>query len=128
MRLVWIGVTFIACCTGFPSTMAAGQANAPGIWIPNARPTPFSKTELSPKQLRALNEQRQKTLVADTERLLQIARELNRDLASSAQVPTERDRRRIAQIEKLAHDVKEKMSQSFTGGPKIELFGPPQMP
>jgi hypothetical protein len=70
------------------------------------------------RQIRALNADRQKSMVSDTEKLLRLAKELNEEIArgngealSAAQV------RKLAEIEKLAHNVKQKMSFSIAGGP-----------
>ena len=68
------------------------------------------------KRLRALNAERQKSLVADTNKLLKLARELedevdhtNPDTLTPAQL------RKVGEIEKLAHSIKEKMSTSVRG-------------
>ena len=70
------------------------------------------------RQIRALNADRQKSMVSDSEKLLKLAKELNEEIAlgngealSAAQV------RKLAEIEKLAHNVKQKMSFSVAGGP-----------
>lgn len=70
------------------------------------------------KRLRALNAERQKSLVADTNKLLKLARELadevdhtNPDTFTPAQL------RKVADIEKLAHSIKDKMSTSVRGTP-----------
>jgi hypothetical protein len=70
------------------------------------------------RQIRALNADRQKSMVSDTEKLLKLAKELNEEIAdgngealSAVQV------RKLAEIEKLAHNVKQKMSFSIAGGP-----------
>ena len=65
------------------------------------------------KRMRRLNADRQKSLVADTARLLRLAQQLNDELAARAGDPTPAQLREIAEIEKLAHSVKSKMSISF---------------
>ncbi|MDE3161676.1 MAG: hypothetical protein KGL64_00325 [Acidobacteriota bacterium] len=77
------------------------------------------------KQLRALNEQRQKQIVADTERLLHLAEELNRDLDGSNNLPADEEMRKVSQIEKLARSVKDKMREAVTAGPVVVI---PQAP
>ena len=63
------------------------------------------------KRINALNAQRQKALVADTQRLVKLASELNAEINSSHQAQLTPDQlRTIAEIEKLAHSVKQKMS------------------
>lgn len=72
------------------------------------------------KRLRALNADRQKSMVSDADKLLKLARQLDAEVASNPtdELTTE-EMRKIAEIEKLARSVKTKMAQSFTGGPQI---------
>ncbi len=71
--------------------------------------------------MRALNADRQKSLVSDTEKLLKLAKQLNSEIETSNQNElTQVQLREIADIEKLARNVKEKMSTSFVGGPSFE--------
>jgi len=67
----------------------------------------------SNKRLKALNAERQKSLVSDTNKLLKLAHELddevNRDDQNSF---NQSEMTKAAEIEKLAHKVKEKMSTS----------------
>jgi hypothetical protein len=75
-------------------------------------------TVLAQRQLNALNEARQKSLVSDTEKLLKLAQELNEEIESAnPDSLTSEQMRKIASIEKLAHNVKQKMSLSLAGGP-----------
>lgn len=78
------------------------------------------------KRLRALNADRHKALVSDTEKLVKLARQLDAEIASN---PTNdltlEEMRKVATIEKLAHSVKTKMAQTFGGGPE---FKPPILP
>lgn len=68
---------------------------------------------LAEKRLRALNAARQKALVADTDRLLKLANELNAEIAAAnAGSLGPIQLRKLAEIEKLARSVKEKMSTS----------------
>jgi hypothetical protein len=82
---------------------------------------PFSE-----KRLRAMNADRQKSMVSDTERLLKLARQLDAEIASnSTDELTPDETRKVAEIEKLARNVKSKMSQAFAGGPE---FHQPSVP
>jgi hypothetical protein len=68
------------------------------------------------QRLRAWNNQRQKSLVSDTEKLLQLATRL--DIEVKGDNPgklTQAEERELAEIEKLAHKVKEKMSYTLPG-------------
>jgi hypothetical protein len=67
------------------------------------------------KRLRRINADRQKSLMADTDKLLRLTHELNDELAAQPGDPTPAQLRKIAEIEKLAHDVKVKMSTSVRG-------------
>jgi hypothetical protein len=70
------------------------------------------------KRMRALNAERQKSLVADTDKLLLLAHQLNEGVAAGdkdALSPLEL--RKVAEIEKLAHNVKEKMGASVLATP-----------
>jgi hypothetical protein len=70
------------------------------------------------RRLRALNAERQKSLVADTVKLVKLANELNAVMAKEdAPAPTQADLRKLADIEKLAHSVKEKMKVTVIGTP-----------
>jgi hypothetical protein len=92
--------------------------------------SPFeSSTNLDPllaaKQLRALNAQRQKSMVSDTDKLLKLAQELNTEIETGNR---DIELRRITDIEKLARNVKQKMSTSLVGGPSFHEPGPPAIP
>jgi hypothetical protein len=99
---------------------------------------PFSQhTELSPtssddadptmteRRIRALNNERQKQLVSDTDKLLKLARELNEEVAkTNADSLTPDELHKIADIEKLARSVRQRMTEGV-GQPQII---PPQVP
>jgi hypothetical protein len=108
----------------------AGQAPIPNP-LGQRQQSPFDNTPdldplLAARQLRALNAERQKVMVTDTERILKLAQEVDSDIESgdldafsAVQV------RKISDIEKLARDVKQKMSTSLVGGPSFHDPGPP---
>jgi len=78
---------------------------------------PLSQDPNSPEQkrFRALNAQRQKDLVSDTEKLLKLAKELNEEMGQDDSGTLKRDQlHKVEEIAKLAKSVKEKMS--FTTG------------
>jgi hypothetical protein len=63
------------------------------------------------RRLRALNEARQKGIVSDTNKLLKLTTELNAEIArENSGALTQGQLRKLAQIEKLAHSISEKMS------------------
>lgn len=75
------------------------------------------------KRVKALNASRHKSVVSDTEKLVKLARQLDAEIASNpTDALTPEELHKLTDIEKLAHNVKTKMAQSFGGGP--ELRGP----
>jgi hypothetical protein len=83
---------------------------------------------LMARQMRALNADRQKSLVSDTEKLLKLAQELNSEIETgNPNMLTQVQLRKIADIERLARNVKQKMSISFVGGPQFQEPVPPQV-
>jgi len=80
----------------------------------------FGQDSNSPdkKRMRLLNAERQKELISDTEKLLKLAKELNDEVTESdTNSMSDAQLRKVAEIGKLAHSVKEKMSYSVGGFP-----------
>jgi hypothetical protein len=78
------------------------------------------------RQLRVLNADRQKAMIFDTNKLVKLANELDAEVSSTnPDSLTAAQLRKIAEIERLAHSVKEKMSTSVRGTPP---YGPPVFP
>jgi hypothetical protein len=76
------------------------------------------------RRLRALNAERQKQMVADTNKLLKLARELNDEVASTSEESFTPDQlHKIAEIEKLARSVRERMTTAVGEAPS--LVSPP---
>jgi hypothetical protein len=81
---------------------------------------PMSDLAWNAKRLRALNADRQKSMVSDAERLLKLARQLDAEVASNPGGElTPSELHKVAEIEKLAHSVKSKMVLSFSSGPQV---------
>ena len=103
--------------------------------LPNSRQNSAGSMENDPifdaKRLRAMNVDRHKSLVSDTDKLVKLARQLDAEIASNPPDELTPDQlRKVAEIEKLARSVKTKMAQSFDGGPRVNqsplpLGGPP---
>ena len=71
--------------------------------------------------LRTLNADRQKSMIADTNKLLRLVNELNAEVASTnPDSLTAAQLHKVAEIEKLAHNVKDKMSTSVRGTPAFQ--------
>ena len=101
------------------------QVSPPLIGL-QRNPMGVDDNESSPdeeRRLRALNAERQKSLVADTNKLLKLAHELNDEIASSqSESPSQAEFTKVAEIEKLAHRVKDKMSTSVRGTTDLQPF------
>ena len=66
--------------------------------------------------LNALNADRQKSMVSDTDKLVRIVNDLNAEIArNDAGALSSNQLRKVAEIEKLAHNIKDKMSYSVRG-------------
>lgn len=73
------------------------------------------------KRMRMLNSERQKEIVSDTAKLLKLAREFNEEIAQSGVTSlTEAQLRRLAEIAKLAKNVRERMTYTLGSYPPPE--------
>lgn len=101
--------------------------NPPGIRTQGGGDTTVETDPIWGEQhLRALNVERHKSMVSDTDKLLKLARQLDAEIASnSTDELTPQELHKVAEIEKLARNVKAKMAQSFGSGP---VFGPLSIP
>ena len=119
-----IGVLIgVAGCLSWGQFNSSGQiGRQPGF---GQSPSEIDST-LAAKRVRMLNADRHKALVSDTEKLVNLARQLDADIASNPTGKlTPEELHKVAAIEKLAHNVKTKMAQSFGEGPEIK---PPIVP
>jgi len=72
------------------------------------------------KQMRRLNDDRHKNIVSDTDKLLKLTRELDAEIAANnSDKLTNEELHKLAAIEKLAHNVKQKMVLSYGVGPQF---------
>jgi hypothetical protein len=93
----------------------------PSRSYPDTSP-PFGQDANSPdqKRMRLLNAERQKQIISETEKLLKLAQELNDEVAASdSSSMNDEQLRKVAEIGKLAKSVKEKMSYSVGGYPRL---------
>lgn len=80
------------------------------------------------RRLNALNEERQKSMASDAGKLLQLVTELNEEIArSNSGELTPEQLHMVAEIEKLAHNVRDKMATSLRG-PQPSGMGMPGQP
>ena len=132
----------LTLCLGFAMVLAIAsgptvrsQSGSPRDIIDRPRPMPTdpsSSGEYDPimreRQIRGLNNERQKEMVSDTNKLLKLAQELNDEIAAkNAGTLTYDQLHKIAQIEKLARSVKEKMAEGV-GEPTQPVGAPPFNP
>jgi hypothetical protein len=128
----------LAILPALPLALRCGAQNAPGQQHSTMIPQPIGQHVgdigdlpggnpiQNERLLRALNADRQKSLVSDTNKLLRLVNELNAEIArTNPNALTEAQLRKVAEIEKLAHNVKDKMSTSVRGTP---AFQPPFSP
>lgn len=113
---------------GDPLT-AGGQFSPSSLNQPTlTAPNPLER-KMRAKQLNAFNTQRQKSLVSDTDRLVELAAKLNAQINSSHQSRLTPDQlRTVAEIERLAKRVREKMSNAASGAPSVMPQPPIIMP
>jgi hypothetical protein len=134
LSTLWIAkAAAMAFCVFLSLSPRAGAQNTSGQQR-TALPQPIGQTvgagfddpsDGSPaedeKLLRTLNTDRQKSMVADTNKLLRLVNELNVEIASTnPDSLTPAQLRKVAEIEKLAHSVKDKMSTSVRGTPAFQ--------
>jgi hypothetical protein len=131
-RAFWLALLLaVPCASGFPQ-----QSPIPGSQFPTTpHGMPQDSNENSPlynqsppgeaeKRLRMINAERQKSMVSDTDKLLKLATELNNEIAkSNPGALTPAQLRKVAEIEKLAHSVRDKMILSVRG-PQFEMDTP----
>jgi len=107
-----------------------GQGQGMGGMHPHTDLSSLSTDDADPamveRRIRALNNERQKQIVADTDKLLKLARELNEEVAkANTGTLTPDELHKIADIEKLARNVRQRMTESV-GGPQTTM--PPPAP
>lgn len=116
LRAAVVGVIFLV---GISGTVSQGQMaqpfpaqqqplGRPGVEVPPIGPA--LSPEMQERQARSLNNERQKRLVADTDKLLALATELKQEVDKTNKDVLSVDVIKKADaIEKLAHGVKERM-------------------
>jgi hypothetical protein len=87
--------------------------------VSNMAPSPID-AKMEQKRLRSLNAKRQQSLRADTDRLVKLAAQLNAFINSTQQGQLTTDQlSAVAEIEKLAKSIREKMSEADSGAPSV---------
>ena len=133
---VLLAIVFAVVCALPGHSQSSGSSGGGGqqtIHSPSfAHPDPTSSDDgdLEPtttdRRIRALNAERQKQIVADTDKLLKLARELNDEVAkANTGALTSDELHKIADIEKLARNVRQKMTEGV-GDPQT-IMAPPMI-
>lgn len=110
-----------ACATeGAAQTRTLGEPYPHTVWNQDPMQQPYAGDPVArlaqERRLKALNDERQKQLVAETNKLVKLTAELNAEINSAHQSElTPEQLRKIADIEKLAHNIRSKMSTSLLG-------------
>ena len=104
-------------------------SNFPRVQMPDSSSTlagDNGNPGMEAKRMNALNAERQKSLIADTNKLVKLTSDLNAQINSTHPASlTESQLRMVAEIEKLAHSIREKMCTSVKGA---QPFGTPAAP
>ncbi len=126
---IWLApiIALLAGAQNFPSSQSPNQVS------PRGR-NPFGGAASADplyeeRRMNALNADRHKSMVSDTEKLLRLAKQLDAEIAANTQVGlTSKEMKEVAEIEKLARNVKEKMVRTFGEGPLYQDPGFPVGP
>jgi hypothetical protein len=77
---------------------------------------------MAERRLKMMNNERHKSLVSDSDKLFKLATELNNEIAgSNTGSLTPEQLHKVAEIEKLAHNVRDKMTQAVPN-PRVTNF------
>ena len=127
----------LALLLGLPSGAQNGSQQQRGTLQQQMSQQPLGGGDVSEgdlirqeQQLRALNAERQKSMVSDAGKLLKLAHELDAEISSANPGTLNADQlRKLAEIEKLARSVKDKMTNPVRGNGSTTYSQPltPQM-
>lgn len=124
----WLGSIALLLCLAamqaaaqnapFPGSGTIPSAQVQNPMDPQLGPDPTNE-QLRAKRLQALNADRQKSLVADTNKLVKLAAQLNAEINGAHPGSlTDEQLKMVAEIEKLAHSIREKMCLPIYGYPQ----------
>lgn len=110
-----------------PPGSSGGQGQGQGTthsYSPHQEISGLSLTDMDPvmtqRRMLALNIQRQKQIVSDTDKLLKLTRELNQEVAQANTGKWTADElRKVAEIEKLARSVRQNMTEAAGQAPSL---------
>lgn len=113
-----------------PPSSARGNIDIDPLDNPDIYSTGNFTGPMEERRLQALNAQRQKDMVAETNRLVKMAADLNAQINSQQKTQiTPQQLRQLAEIEKLAHSIRDKMSTSVRNPAPMDSPGilPPEI-
>ncbi len=121
------------CHAQNPGTNSGGMPHGVSIGSPSGSSDTFTPPiggSIDPvfqeRRMRQLAMATHKSMVSDTDKLLALVTELSSEISTTNPENFTPDQlRKIAQIEKLAHSVKEKMGSTLQGVPE-DMMGPDQ--
>lgn len=125
IAMLWLAVLLTVPCWG-QFTSGTGGVGQTGRGPARTTPVPDVDQPMTgdlggdhvyqERRLNQLNAAQHKSMVADTDKLLKLVTELNAEISSTNPTTlTPQQLRKIAEIEKLAHSVKDKMRTSVRG-------------
>ena len=129
-RFATVRLTLVLVAIAAAAVAGRGQATAPNgnAFDPSQLKTRFpdksvnmdsSDMTQAQHRLRLLNVARQKAMISDADKLLALARELNAGVDEKGVALTTGQRGRLAgEIEKLAHSVKDRMTNAIAEAPQ----------
>jgi hypothetical protein len=121
-RLAVAGLVFTGAVPGWAQNSPFGDG-AVVQNIPGPRPYGMggeSDPVLAARRIRSLNTERHKSMVSDADKLVKLARQLDAEIASNPSDDlTPEEVHQVAEIEKLARNVKAKMAQTFDAGTRV---------
>ena len=123
---LWCGGTLPAQRSGTGGNgQVSGRTIAPSLAIDENPTGSLNNPVFEERRLRQLTLSQHKAMVSDADRLLKLVTELKEEIDSSSPAELTPDQlRRVAEIEKLARSVKDKMKNSVQGIPAF-VNGPP---
>jgi len=115
--------------SGLGMSQSSGRIGQTPLGQVDSAPPDAVDVVMQEKRLKALNAERQKSMVAETNRLVKLAAELNAEVNGPHPRELSADQlRKVAEIEKLARNIREKMCTSVKAAPAIPSPLPPMIP
>lgn len=129
-RMLWLALLLVlpVGAQNGPLSGTKQTGGTQGNWRTNNQVIQFGDGDAveDERRLRLLNAERQKSMISDAGKLLKLAGELETEVTNArTEALTPAELHKVGEIEKLARNVKEKMSFSVRGSP---VFREPPAP